>query len=287
MCEKNSISARKPSASDVVSAFTVPLFGAALYYAVQFIVIGAFSIFFTNNVMDYIGTISLVYGVILVFIFGFAVYLTNQKKPGRISFKRITILDMGIGTFFALGLIGISTIYFAMVQVLSQHIEQVSKSIDDYVEMVSIQSALSFQEMILYSITTVLFIPMIEEFLFRGLIQGAFIKVVRPIPAIILSSLVFSVIHVQPIQVGYAFICGLAIGSIYYFSGNIWVSIWVHLVFNFFGSAVIMFWGDQITFMTWLSRIELISIGIVAVSLVYYYRKKKSILNGALNEAKS
>ncbi|NLT11605.1 MAG: CPBP family intramembrane metalloprotease [Clostridiaceae bacterium] len=287
MREKNSNSVQRPSASDIVSAFAVPLLGAALYYSVQFFVIVAFSLLLKRDVIAYSGTISLIYGLILLVVFCFAVYLTNLKNPKTIPFKRMSITDIGLGTFFALGLIGISTIYFISIQILSQYIGTISEAINDYVEMVSIQSKLSNRETVLFSVATVIFIPVIEELLFRGLIQGSFMKVLRPIPAIILSSLIFGLIHVQPIQVGYAFICGLAIGSVYYLSGNILVSIWVHLVFNFFGSAVVTLFGDQIALLTWIERIELISIGIVAGSLVYYYRKKKSNSDGALNEAKS
>lgn len=287
MREKNSNSVQRPSASDIVSAFAVPLLGAALYYSVQFFVIVAFSLLLKRDVIAYSGTISLIYGLILLVVFCFAVYLTNLKNPKTIPFKRMSITDIGLGTFFALGLIGISTIYFISIQILSQYIGTISEAINDYVEMVSIQSKLSNRETVLFSVATVIFIPVIEELLFRGLIQGSFMKVLRPIPAIILSSLIFGLIHVQPIQVGYAFICGLAIGSVYYLSGNILVSIWVHLVFNFFGSAVVTLFGDQIALLTWIERIELISIGILAGSLVYYYRKKKSNSDGALNEAKS
>ncbi|HHT76332.1 MAG TPA: CPBP family intramembrane metalloprotease [Clostridiaceae bacterium] len=287
MRERKHNSVQRSSASDIISAFTVPLFGAALYYSIQFLVIGAFAIFSGQNVTRYSGSISLVYGFILVLILGLAVYLTNKKHPQRIPFKKILKLDFGIGTFFALGLIGVSTLYYNFIQFVAQYVPKVSEAVEDYVEMVSMQGELSFRETILFSVATVVLIPVVEEFLFRGLIQGAYMKVVRPIPAIILSSLVFGMIHVQPIQVGYAFLCGLAIGSIYYLSGNILVAIFVHLVFNFFGSAVVSFWGDRVILMSWLEKIELMSIGIVAVSLVYYYRKKKSIVNGAQNEAES
>ena len=58
--------------------------------------------------------------------------------------------------------------------------------------------------------------PLLEEVLFRGAIQGYLMQRFSPWTSIIISSLIFGVIHMNPIQVFYATCVGIVFGWIYY-----------------------------------------------------------------------
>ena len=64
--------------------------------------------------------------------------------------------------------------------------------------------------------------PLVEELLFRGAIEGHFLQTgKRPGMAILLSALIFGLIHVNPAQVPFAFCLGLVFGWLYYRTGSI------------------------------------------------------------------
>lgn len=77
-----------------------------------------------------------------------------------------------------------------------------------------------------------LFGPFVEELLFRGSIQKLLQKDHSPTKAIIIASLIFGVIHINPAQVVNAFFLGLLLGWLFYRTGSLWPSICVHILHN-------------------------------------------------------
>ncbi len=76
-----------------------------------------------------------------------------------------------------------------------------------------------------------------EEITFRGFILSGFNHSHRPALAIVLSSLVFGLIHVVPAQVFHAFLLGLVIGTLAIRSRSLWPCILFHVASN--GSQVL------------------------------------------------
>lgn len=74
--------------------------------------------------------------------------------------------------------------------------------------------------------------PIAEELLFRGAIQGALQKTMKPKWAIFVSAMIFGVIHFNPVQMFGAFIMGLVLGWLYYRTGSVWPGIVTHAINN-------------------------------------------------------
>ncbi|HQO49159.1 MAG TPA: CPBP family intramembrane metalloprotease [Bacteroidales bacterium] len=80
-----------------------------------------------------------------------------------------------------------------------------------------------------------------EELVFRSVLQPKFIGILKnPHIGIIVTALVFSIIHMQFYGLLPRFALGLFLGYFYYWSGSIWVPMVMHLVNN--GAAVIAFY---------------------------------------------
>lgn len=75
--------------------------------------------------------------------------------------------------------------------------------------------------------------PVSEEVCFRFGVEGSLLeeKKVSPRVAIIVSALIFGVIHMNPAQMLGAFLLGLYFGWLYYKTGSVWASVVCH-VFN-------------------------------------------------------
>lgn len=74
--------------------------------------------------------------------------------------------------------------------------------------------------------------PIVEEVVFRGAIQRAAMRVLSPWRAIVLSSFLFALMHFNPAQIPYAFLLGLLMGWLCWFTGSIVPGIVVHWTNN-------------------------------------------------------
>lgn len=81
-------------------------------------------------------------------------------------------------------------------------------------------------------ILAVIAAPILEEVLFRSIILDGFIKRYNPTKAIVVSSLLFGVLHLNPWQFIAAFILGIAIGWVYWKTKSLVSCIFIHFVNN-------------------------------------------------------
>lgn len=85
-----------------------------------------------------------------------------------------------------------------------------------------------------------LIVPILEELLFRGAIEGHFLKKGwAPKWAILVSALIFGIIHGNPAQIPFAFLIGLLFGWLYYRTGSVIPGIVGHVINNSFALLTI------------------------------------------------
>ena len=74
---------------------------------------------------------------------------------------------------------------------------------------------------------------LVEELLFRGAIQGYMLrKGMKPLNAILIASAIFGIVHMNPIQIPFAFAIGLIFGWLYYRTGSVVPGIIGHFINN-------------------------------------------------------
>ena len=75
--------------------------------------------------------------------------------------------------------------------------------------------------------------PLVEELLFRGAIQGYMLrKGMKPLNTILIASAIFGIVHMNPIQIPFAFAIGLIFGWLYYRTGSVVPGIIGHFINN-------------------------------------------------------
>ena len=134
----------------------------------------------------------------------------------------------------------VSTVFvFAAMYVLNLLIEQagIPNTMEDtFIEM-------SRNPLGLLSIA--LLAPILEEMLFRGAIEGRLLRMWQnPWGAIIVSSLVFGVVHMNPAQIPFAFLLGVMFGWLYYRTGSLLPGIIGHVLNNSVAAVNMILYGD-------------------------------------------
>lgn len=162
--------------------------------------------------------------------------------------------DWGFAALGAMTMLGVSILYMYLVDMIDLSV--VKKAMTEYNEMIEVASA-SKADLYMYFIALVVLIPILEEMIFRGVIFAGMMQLNRPYLAVIGSAVFFGAMHVQPIQVGYAFLSGVILGLIYYYTQNLCMTILAHIIFNFFGNGMFMIFDvpERVaTTLTWIQR---------------------------------
>jgi membrane protease YdiL (CAAX protease family) len=74
--------------------------------------------------------------------------------------------------------------------------------------------------------------PLVEELLFRGLLQKSFMHYMRPGYAIALAAFLFALVHMQPLATPALMVLGAAFGYLYYKTGSLRLTIMLHMINN-------------------------------------------------------
>jgi membrane protease YdiL (CAAX protease family) len=87
----------------------------------------------------------------------------------------------------------------------------------------------------------VLAAPILEEFIFRGIILDGLLKRYSAIKSIVVSSLLFGLVHLNPWQFITGFLMGIFIGYIYIYTRSLSIAILMHGINNLSGTVQMQF----------------------------------------------
>lgn len=132
---------------------------------------------------------------------------------------------------------------------------------------------------------TVVLAPVMEETLFRGIIQGSIYRRDGAVKSILLSALLFGVFHIIPQQVINAFLVGIILGYIYFRTGSLLTVIILHALNNAISYILLELLGPQRANMplremlgndTWYYIVYAVCAALVIVGAVMIYRSLKA-----------
>ena len=101
---------------------------------------------------------------------------------------------------------------------------------------------------LLFNLFLIAIIPAIgEEMFFRGIIQKKLKNILRnPHVAILITSFIFSAIHMQFFGFLPRFFLGVILGYLFYYSGNLWMSVIAHFANNALAVFLAYFYSEKI-----------------------------------------
>lgn len=133
------------------------------------------------------------------------------------------------------------------------------------------------------------FAPLFEEWLCRGMILRGLLQRMKPIWAMVISSLFFALIHMNPWQALPAFILGMLFAYVYYRTGSLKLTMLMHCANNTF--AALIGQNDKFREMTSYSEImepwqyvTLVIAGLfITVVFILILRKNTTVGNQPMN----
>jgi membrane protease YdiL (CAAX protease family) len=138
---------------------------------------------------------------------------------------------------------------------------------------------------ILLAFVSIAIVPALaEEFLFRGCVLSNLLPYGKK-TAIILSALLFALMHGNFAQFFYTFVAGIVLAVVYIETGSIWTSTFIHLFNNFYGVIQQVVYqrcgeSERIGVLLTVVDITFITLGLAAGGWLIYYRLKKGAREG-------
>ncbi len=97
-------------------------------------------------------------------------------------------------------------------------------------------------------VSSVIAAPILEEFLFRGILQQNLVRFTNPIAGVLIASIIFGAIHIIPQQVIFVTLVGIVIGAIYYLTRSLATAIIIHMLNNGIAYTSFLFLGKDKSF---------------------------------------
>lgn len=164
---------------------------------------------------------------IVIFYFWYQKVKNREVEPTIKLFRAksiILIVVLGIG--FNLSTSGLMTLVLPYFQ----------KLMDQYMELMNqLFTGIPF----MVFVSCVIFAPIGEELIFRGVILQKALRFAPFFVANILQALLFGIFHMNLVQGVYTFVFGLAMGYVAYRFKTIWASILLHAVYNGLGYVIV------------------------------------------------
>lgn len=224
----------KNNSRNILKSIGLIILALAIYHVVSDIVVGFGYSFFTEEQIEalsyyFFDTVICIVTCILLFA---VYYFTYRKNDGLVladsKMPKWMVVPFAIIITLGMGLVSSLWLDFAYTQLAN--VPFVAQSVESFD---SAWSTIGEDPYIWVCLSVVIFGPIAEELLFRGIIHNSIKKVCNPYVAIVLSGLMFGIWHGEFVQTVYTTFFGIALAVVYEYSGSLWVPIGMHILNNF------------------------------------------------------
>jgi membrane protease YdiL (CAAX protease family) len=177
-----------------------------------------------------------------LFAMGVPFFIVN-----RIRIKKVGIINSRFNVEFS----SIKIILLVLITIIAIQTGIISPIVGslpmpDFMKKIFLE--LAEQTGIFSFITIVIAAPVLEELIFRGIILKGLLTKYTPIKSIIISSLLFGIVHLNPWQFIGAMVIGVFSGWIYYKTQKLTLSIIIHMANNLFAFISMSFMTPETMF---------------------------------------
>ncbi|NWG06410.1 MAG: CPBP family intramembrane metalloprotease [Chloroflexi bacterium] len=159
----------------------------------------------------------------LAYLLPVVIILAWKRIPWRyLGFGKFDWSTMGIGCGLLIGGYGIILVHNLVATALGIDIQG-----DKIVEIFS-----AIDSPVWLVIALVVVAPLVEEIFFRGFLFQGFRKKYGWVNAMLLSSAIFGVAHLDPVSIIPTFVLGIVLSYVYHRSNSVWPGVILHFLIN-------------------------------------------------------
>ena len=200
-------------------------------------------------------------------IFAFDYFIARPQTGRKLNFN---FSPTNVGTYLLIFPMMLGMMFIA--EFITSQIPITGPFFGEYYEFFSRLMEQMTKDKATMIVLAVIMAPIFEEIVFRGIIQKGLInKGMNPATAIIISSVVFGLVHGNPWQFVGAVLLGCVLGFVYHKTKSLLLPILLH-AFNNLCSSILIFYGDSESFadVFRISEWLVLGIGIILFAVFYY-----------------
>ena len=260
-------SSRKKFIFDWKGAFA--LIGGMIVGTAAVSVINVFSMFVFNENLQYNDFYLMLTNAagFVGAIFAFDYFIARPQTGRKLNFN---FSPTNVGTYLLIFPMMLGMMFIA--EFITSQIPITGPFFGEYYEFFSRLMEQMTKDKATMIVLAVIMAPIFEEIVFRGIIQKGLInKGMNPATAIIISSVVFGLVHGNPWQFVGAVLLGCVLGFVYHKTKSLLLPILLH-AFNNLCSSILIFYGDSESFadVFRISEWLVLGIGIILFAVFYY-----------------
>jgi len=260
-------SSRKKFIFDWKGAFA--LIGGMIVGTAAVSVINVFSMFVFNENLQYNDFYLMLTNAagFVGAIFAFDYFIARPQTGRKLNFN---FSPTNVGTYLLIFPMMLGMMFIA--EFITAQIPITGPFFGEYYEFFSRLMEQMTKDKATMIVLAVIMAPIFEEIVFRGIIQKGLInKGMNPATAIIISSVVFGLVHGNPWQFVGAVLLGCVLGFVYHKTKSLLLPILLH-AFNNLCSSILIFYGDSESFadVFRISEWLVLGIGIILFAVFYY-----------------
>jgi membrane protease YdiL (CAAX protease family) len=243
----------------------------------------------TKLLYEHANSISGVYSILIIAAALLVLHGLSRNNPRAVRREHVDPGQWGSAVLVILGAVGLVSILIVGIQLLAQVVPAIQTAMDNYNEMS--KNFVGSGSIPLIILTTCIAVPIAEDLVFRGIIQGELRRAMPAWLAISIQAVIFALVHGDPIQISYVIIPAVFLGLVYEWTKSIYVPIVMHMTFNLVGSVVTMVVQDMTQAGTVVSiagftadpntiffMAEMAMIPFAIIALVFLYKRRRQDL---------
>jgi len=156
---------------------------------------------------------------------------------------------------------------------LGEFVPAINNAMNNYIELS--KGFIGSGNIPIVILTTCILVPIAEDLVFRGIIQGELRRVMPGWTAVVIQAVIFALVHGNLIQISYVILPAIILGALYEWSKSIYVPIFLHMLFNFTGAAVPLMLEGNANAGQIFVLFEFSIIPLMIIALIFLYKRRK------------
>ncbi len=221
-----------------------------------------------NNLGSILGT------CILVPLFYLFLRWRKRENPQIFLNKKPTTRQFFTSVFWVFAAQGLALCWLLFLEYAQEFSEYIRLRLEQYNLLIS-GIVSDNQNILLMVLATSVFVPLLEELLYRGIVLGELRRTFSDRVSLVIQAAIFGLVHGNFVQSVYAFVLALVIGYIYLKWESFILCFSVHAVFNFLGGALPQILPEQSILLQFINGLQFISLILVGLYLLFSAAKNK------------